>query len=227
MDQLASAYLGDPVYFSGLLPPLTPEAAATSGYRTVLRPHPPADFVVPELPDAYSVALLGNDGQMVQLEIPGFGIVEAPSGGCVASSAVLLFGSVEEWLLADQFVVSGIRQFSDEALESAEVRAVAEPYASCMHDSGYQADNPAQAAQEARDAWVPAGTEAEAPGQAEIEMAIVDAQCQAAHPVLGVAEKKTIELASGWIADHAAAIAAAAAAQRRALDLALADREAS
>lgn len=206
----------DPVYYSGLLPPLTPETAVISGYRTVLRPHPRANVEVLALPEGYSDALLDEDSPMVQLEVPGFGIIAAPSGGCVASSVELVFGSV-----ADQLVVPGIRQYSDEALESSEVRTVAEAYAACMRDSGYDVENPAQAAQVARDKWVPSGTEAESPGWNEIEMAVVDAECQVAHPVLRVAEEQTIDLASEWISDNSTAILTAAAVQRRALALVL------
>lgn len=214
----ASSYLNDPVSYSGLLPPLTPEAAAMSGYRTVLRPHPPADSEAPELPAGYSAALL-DDSELIQIDVPGFGVIGAPTHGCVASSAELLFGSFADWLLADQFVVSGIRQYSGDALETSEVRTVAEAYAACMSESGYDVQNPAQAAQAARDRWVPAGTESDMPAEDEIEMAVADAECQAAHPVLRVAEEQTIELASEWIADNTPAILEAASAQRRALDL--------
>ncbi|MEZ5175491.1 MAG: hypothetical protein R2823_04715 [Acidimicrobiia bacterium] len=219
MDQEAGFYLDELVYYSGLLPPLTPEAAAISGYRTVVRPYPPEGSRTPELPAQYFDALVDDDSPMVQLEVPGFGIIGAPSGGCVASSAEQAFGSVADWLLADQFVVSGIRQFAAEALETAEVRTVAEAYATCMRDSGYEVANPAQAAQIARDRWIQPGTEAESPGPDEIEMAEADAKCQATHPVLVVAEEMTIDLASEWVADNPEAVTAAAAAQRRALDL--------
>lgn len=218
MRQLAGAYHSDPVYYSGLLPPLTPEAAATTGYRTVLRPHTFNESDISALPDAYSPGLFGDGSQFVELDIPGFGVVGASASGCVASAAASLFGSVGDWLLADQFAVSGIRQFADEALASEDVLSVAEAYEACMRDAGYDVANPAQAAQLARDTWVPSGTETEAPSQDEIDMAVADAKCQVAHPVLRLAEQKTLDLASEWIADNSAAIIAASAAQRRALD---------
>jgi|GEM_PF-4927563 len=223
MDQLAGPYYDDPVYYSGLLPPLTPEAAIASGYRTVLRPHPSTEVEAPELPDGYDDQLLGDGSQIVELEVPGFGVIGAPAGGCVSSAAESMFGSVVGWLLADQFVVSGIRQFSDEALVSADVRSVAQAYAGCMRDAGYDVENPAQAARDARARWIPAGREAGRPSDAEIDMAVSDATCQTAHPVLSIAEAKTLELASGWIADNSAAILAAVEAQRRAVDLVTGD----
>lgn len=216
-DAHGSDYLGETLRYSGLLPTLTSGAASSTGYRSVLRPRVSLEDDQHALPADIESASVDFGGEHVEVDIPGVGTVSAPAEGCYPESAAALFGSVEEWLLADQFAIAGIGQFGSAALESEQVVTIAADYSECMAVSGFDAGNPAQAAQLARDSWVPAGQEDEKVTADEIEMAVADAACQREFDVLGLAERKTVELAEFWIADNADTISRAAAAQRRAL----------
>lgn len=213
-------YRSSPRSFAGLLPTLEVSDARETGYATVLRPTPQTDQPPDELSTDYSLALIDQNSAMASVEIPGVAVVEIRSGGCLATSYTHVYGSLEDWLLADSAVLNGIRQFSSEAVVSGRVVAAAAEYSECLKGSGLESSNPAETAVQVREKWPERASEIGDASLDEIAMAIEDAKCQRSSSVLDVAEIGTLYLAQDWLDENADMVRRAADAQRHAANVA-------
>jgi hypothetical protein len=193
-----------PTTLAGIVSPLTPEAAAEHGYRRVVAPHGGIE-AEPGLPDAVQAAVSPPGAAYTYVEVPDIIRVGAPATGCLAQVRTALFGSVESWLLVDQFAVAGIRRFAVAAMKSPEVTEAAAAYERCMAERGYASKNPADTARQARLRWIESATAGE-PTADEIAMARADADCQRRSGVHAVLDDTVLRLAATWIRQHESTI---------------------
>lgn len=211
--------------YSGLLPQLILEQAQTNGYADIITARSDASADDSDLPDPYVAALSDPASPTVSVNVPDLGVLGAPQDGCISKANAEVYGSIDGWLLATNGILSAIRQFSSTALISPTVTQSASEYSLCMRNAGYATNNPAESAALARERWYTAKAPVTKTPPEEIDMAVADARCQLAHPVLTVAETTTLELAANWIDANADLIAQAADAQRLALERAASEAE--
>lgn len=193
-----------PTTLAGIVSPLSAAEAAERGYRGVVAPHGSTQQDA-GLSDRVQAALSPPGAAYTYVEVPDVIRVGAPATGCLAEARTQLFGSVESWLLVDQFVAAGIRRFAVTAMRSPAVVEAAGRYERCMAERGYATKNPADTARQARLRWVepdPAG----APTAEELAMAGADADCQRLSGVHAVLDDAVLELAGTWIRDNESTI---------------------
>lgn len=180
---------------TGLLPPLDPEVARSEGYPHLVNavPAPSAGRIPVEVLEA----LAPMESGVSEIEIPGVATVGAKSEGCIADANRKLFGSLEGWLLVDQYVPASLRLLAGEALASADVGRAAAEYEQCMAAGGVAADNPAVAAQQARQRFGERSRD-EAASRDELLMAKLDAACQATSRVHVEIDRVLGDLAAEW-----------------------------
>jgi hypothetical protein len=185
---------------SGLVPALDPQVAAREGYRHLFQTGPRAG--TDDVLDAdISEALSPSNSPVVEIEVPNAGIVGAKSQGCIAEANVALFGSIENWLVADQYVSLTVRSLAGSALRSVDVNDAAEIYADCMRTAGFVASNPAVSAQIARERWGDR-YQSEEPSREELRMARADAECQDISDIYSLVDKAIVRLAAPWVSEN-------------------------
>lgn len=203
---------------SGLVSALDPEVARRQGYPR--RPSP-ASTTAPGAADDQVVAeaLSPSSSTTVEIDIPGVGIVGAKVEGCIAEANSELYGSVQNWLILDQYVPATIRSFADDALSSDAVEAATRSYVSCMDLAGFDTANPAVSAERASNLWG-SRTAEEEPSSEELLMAIADARCQAESRIFIEIDDEIVRIALPWVEDDWGVVSRAIGIREHALTIA-------
>jgi hypothetical protein len=165
--------------------------------------------------ERYRRALDDPRGAKTKVKLPGGGQVGTSSRSCRGKARAQTYGSLENYLTITY--LPQVAQTQVQKLESDRaLRRSLDAYANCMSGAGYQAGTPTAAAELAA-TYYQAGADAAA-RQREVTLAVQDATCQGKARVHAAFEDAVNRIAASWIAEHEAAVLAAAEAQKSAVD---------
>lgn len=124
--------------------------------------------------DAYLTTLLGSDGPMVAVRLPGGREVETPRSGCIAQGRAAVFGSVERWATV-QYAPEALGDLVTAGVESSpRYRAAVTTWRACLESKGFRAQTP--------EALRTATTSGTSDPRRSVAVAVADGQCAlAAH----------------------------------------------
>lgn len=153
-------------------------------------------------------------GAKTKVKLPGGGQVGTSSRSCRGQARAQTYGSVENYLTITY--LPQMAQTQVLKLESdRDLRRSLDGYARCMRAAGFQAGTPTVAA-ELAEKYYEDGADAAA-RQREVTLAVQDATCQEKARVHAAFEDAVNRVAATWIAEHEAAVLAAAEAQKAAV----------